>query len=438
MIADIVCRILELSGTIPAAILCYLPVKEHLRIPVKRLLLQDLPVLLVWILISSVLCAAFGLWTGGWQFFFLTAFIWWYQCRIDLPKWKTISVMLSVCALITAVTNLTIEINALFDPNGIPKLYSLQGSIIYILLCWIMLGVLWYPAAHAIRWLISEMQTPVPWYVFWILPLSFMALHILLRPRNNQVLYVGRLMLMYPILTLALVVLMLFCYFMFYLMARSLNENMQLHQENHLLQMQTAHYETLQKTIEDTRRTRHDMRHHLEAIQAFVNRNDMESLQQYMHKYMQDLPVFQNNATVFCANYAVNAILWFYAEKASRNHVDIRIVARMGEKTLIPEPELCVLLGNLLENAMDACMEQKSNRFVKVCIQQKNSAMLTLTVDNSAPKPPVWEKDRLHSTKHSGFGLGTESIRIIAKRYHGEAQFQWKENVFYASVLMNP
>ena len=44
----------------------------------------------------------------------------------------------------------------------------------------------------------------------------------------------------------------------------------------------------------------------------------------------------------------------------------------------------------------------------------------------------------LLSTKHSGYGIGTESIRMIAERYHGDARFAWKDGIFYASIMLNP
>ena len=46
--------------------------------------------------------------------------------------------------------------------------------------------------------------------------------------------------------------------------------------------------------------------------------------------------------------------------------------------------------------------------------------------------------EKLVSTKPAGSGIGTESIRMIAEQYHGDARFEWRNRVFYASVLLNP
>ena len=69
----------------------------------------------------------------------------------------------------------------------------------------------------------------------------------------------------YPILILALLGLMLLYYALFYWMARGIAKNIRLAQENKLLQMQTAQYRTLQKSIAETRSDRHDLHQHFKS-----------------------------------------------------------------------------------------------------------------------------------------------------------------------------
>lgn len=57
----------------------------------------------------------------------------------------------------------------------------------------------------------------------------------------------------------------------------------------------------------------------------------------------------------YCENFALNAVLHYYDTWAAQEEIQMDITVRMERDTLIPEPELCTLLGNLLENALDAC-----------------------------------------------------------------------------------
>lgn len=119
-----------------------------------------------------------------------------------------------------------------------------------------------------------------------------------------------------------------------------------------------------------------------------------------------------------------------------------------------------MLLGNLLENELDACAAMRThspveNRlpedpaktntpttdspcFIRINAQQTGNSMFCLTVDNSSPCPPEMEGEQFRSGKHAGFGIGTASVRLIAERYHGDSRFEWKDGVFYASVMLNP
>ena len=94
----------------------------------------------------------------------------------------------------------------------------------------------------------------------------------------------------------------------------------------------------------------------------------------------------------------------------------------------------------LLENAVDACADTDAEiqSFIRLHVVQTGSSMLSITADNTSSGSPNWSGDKLLSTKHSGYGIGTESIRMIAERYSGDARFRWKDGIFYASVMLNP
>ena len=140
----------------------------------------------------------------------------------------------------------------------------------------------------------------------------------------------------------------------------------------------------------------------------------------------------------YCENQAVNAILSYYAQIAENAGTTLEIQAQMEKEIPVPEPEFCVLLGNLLENAVDACRENNESGAIKVHIRQTGTSLIAITVDNPCRKPPVLEGKRFLSTKHSGPGIGTQSIRLIAERHRGDARFEWKNGMFYASVILIP
>ena len=76
--------------------------------------------------------------------------------------------------------------------------------------------------------------------------------------------------------------------------------------------------------------------------------------------------------------------------------------------------------------------------FIRLSAVQTGTSTLSITTDNTSAFSPTWMNEKLVSTKPAGSGIGTESIRMIAEQYHGDARFEWRNRVFYASVLLNP
>ena len=402
----IFCLMLELSAVLPAAILCYLPMKGHLDGKGRQIVLRSIPVLLLWVGVGGAVCYRFRWDTNLWMVPSLALFALFYCRTVTLSYLKSVSVFLAVCGVFSNLGGLAILADAFLSPKSGPVILSLGGAAAYALFCWTLLGLLWYPATHAARWLLDEIETPETWYVFWILPLVFWGLNLALRPQEFSTLYTNRVMAFYPVLVLALQALLLFCYALFYWMARGLTKNM-----------------------------RHDLRQHFKALQGCVESGDMARVAEYVKAYGESLP--PDTVCRFCKNYAVDAVLHHYAEQAVRHQTDMEVSARMEEKTIIPQPELCVLLGNLLENAIEACAGSKAPRIIRLHIRQQGKQALYLTLDNTSDQPPKSDGGRFLSSSHDGFGIGTESVRVIAKRYNGDTRLEWKDGMFYVSVMLS-
>jgi len=204
-------------------------------------------------------------------------------------------------------------------------------------------------------------------------------------------------------------------------------------QENMLILQQTQ-YDQLLRYMDQIRTARHDLRHHWEVVRAYLDAGDQDGLRSYLDAYGKELPV--NTRQLFCKNLAVNAVLNFYAEISRREQTDFTANVNLPDTLPVSEPELCALLGNLLENALDACREvKKAAPFIRLGGYADGNHVV-LTVDNSCENVPVQEDGRFLSSKHSGCGVGIPSVRSTAERTGGTADFSCKDGVFYASVLL--
>ena len=318
--------------------------------------------------------------------------------------------------------------------------FSWQSGFItlFLILCTILLMV--KAMSHITKGLCS-VSVPSFWRTAWLLPCSVTLILLLLTGdiRNGTV----------TISALLARVLLLICMFLIshfmILFIQQLKEQLETSTRNQamerLLQIQHDQYSMLQARIAENRRARHDFRQHLRVIQDCVKRGDLEDLKSYLAEYEKQFPSHSDH--IYCNSYAVNAILAFYADKAENHSIRLDVKIQMSDTPLIPETEFCVLLGNLLENALDACQTGRSESetaqpFIRVCAVQTGTSTLSITVDNTSVFKPTWINEKLVSTKAAGSGIGTESIRMIAEQYRGDARFEWRDGVFYASVMLNP
>ena len=175
--------------------------------------------------------------------------------------------------------------------------------------------------------------------------------------------------------------------------------------QKHLLAVQQSQYTQLLRHIQETKTARHDLRQHLGVIRAYIESRETEKLLEYLNAYEKILPA--DTQKTFCANFAVNAVFTYYAEEARKNNIDFNVNCPLPELLPVHEPELCALLGNLLENAVDACKElTKTAPFIRVCGECRQYFVI-LTIDNPCQNEPKQENERFLSTKHSGYGTGT-------------------------------
>ena len=150
----------------------------------------------------------------------------------------------------------------------------------------------------------------------------------------------------------------------------------------------------------------------------------------HLEQYCKQLP--DHSLITFCAN----IVLSHYAQEAERLGIAYSVVANIPASCPVEGHDLSVLFGNLLENAVDACVASKTTArsIVVRAVYEKGS--LCIAIDNTFDGKIMQDPDgTFSSTKHAGKGLGTVSVRTIASKYHGTCRFDWKDQTFFASVI---
>lgn len=201
------------------------------------------------------------------------------------------------------------------------------------------------------------------------------------------------------------------------------------------LSMQEEQYKKLLENNDSVSRIRHDWRHHLLSINGFVENQDMESLKQYLEMLS---PKYVNYEEVtVCPNHVVDIILRHYGAMAKANGIYMSVKAKIAPEVNIQDTDLCIVFGNLVENAVEACIHQKTgDKFIDVVTSTRGSQLVVM-ISNTYEENIRVENDRYYSTKHEGEGIGLFSVRKVVEKYSGFMNVEYNDRFFKVNLLLN-
>ena len=430
--------ILELSVVIPGLLLAYFPVRSFLKQTPGKLAVKLLPLMLVLCMGGGLLCWHFRISTAPLlAFTTLTAGIL-YIRTLRISLWKSGTIVLSVCAVFACINILSRAINAvvLMHMHKVPDApwFCLQACVFYTALCWLSAAAAYYPATHAVRAMIEDDNFARTWYVFWILPLVFILLNLFMIPRYQNTLYIGRVLQGYIVLSIALLILLFWFNTIFLLMATSLNRNARLQQENQLLSMQQQRYENLKAAIEEARQARHDMRHQLNHISALTEDGNLEKVKAYLTACISRIPSLD---MCLCENRPADSVIGYYYTLAKRENIPFFAKIDLPETLPVDEIDTCLVLSNLLENALEACLRTTpTRRQIQVTAYLHAERLLLIEVENTFDGEVKEKNGIFSSSKRRGNGIGIQSVEHLAEKNGGASTFTHEDGVFSAKVML--
>lgn len=430
--------ILEIAVIIPGMLLAYLPVKTCLRQAPFKLGLWMFPLLLGISLSGGIVCYYFQIMTTLFLIPVLLFLMLLYHKTLQISIWKSSSIFLAVCAVFACVKSLSRAVNAImiFEPDIAEKQLWLcvKAGIFYNLICLSFVLIAWYPATHMVRILIADENFAQTWYIFWILPLIFIGLNQFMVPKYQSTLYTGRILQIYIVVSIVLLIILTLFYAIFLMMALSLNKNARLQQENHFLSLQQARYENLCSAIEEARQARHDIRHHFLQLSSLAEKGDLEKIKEYLSNANSKIPDYDLH---FCENQAADSVISHYAALAKRENIPFQANAALPAHISIDQIDMCLVLSNLLENALEASLKAKSsNRRIHAEVYLHHKHLLLIQVENTF-EGKIQEKNHIfQSSKRTGNGVGIQSVRHIAEKNGGDSSFTYENGVFTAKIML--
>lgn len=429
---------LDFAALVPAAVLCLLPVWEFLENK-RHTALAALLFLAAGIFGGAAICAAGRLESNLLlaPLLLLALLLYLRALRGTLSVWRAAFgfcgglFLQTVCSVLAALICARPE----YD-NPDPVCLTVTG-LVCLGLSAVVCGVYALTAAPWVRWLLREYESERIWRAIWLLPAGYTGLYLFSMPQapEAKILLVGRVQEISVLTGLLPPGIYLLFLYLFTCIGRESARNLRLTEENHVLTVESRRYDELREYMEKTRTLRHDFRQHLRVISGLSESGRLGELQTYLRQYAGELA---EEHTPLCANAAVDAIAAYYDAAAKRAHTPVAWQLDLPQKLPLPEADLCMMLGNLMENALRASEAlPEAERRVQVLCRMLSPAMLGLIVENRYDGVLRRRGGKLLSTAHPGSGVGLLSVQTAAGRYHGEVTIETENQLFRVNILLN-
>lgn len=196
----------------------------------------------------------------------------------------------------------------------------------------------------------------------------------------------------------------------------------------------THQYEEIRTIYTNMRGWRHDYHNHLQVIKAQLALGETDQLQRYLDELEQDLD--RVDSWIKSGNLMADAILNSKLSLAQQKRIRVNCKAKLPENLPVEDVDLCVILGNLLDNALEACEQiPEEGRFLRVYLAV-NGRQLYMSIQNSAKEELNFNERNYITQKRGSHGFGMKRVSAVVEKYDGFLNLANEPGIFAAEVTL--
>ncbi len=430
---------LELAIVIPDAVFVFLPVLEDLRgqnritYGISGLLLSVFVIAAAWLSAANML-QVLPVLAVGVLFLFLIFF---FSVNISLGRklfcffnavmLEAFSRLCSVAVMASTEGN-----NELWKTT---RLLSLESGLVSlgfsILLGLIFLKVL----TKELPLLLKEEHVNEIWDFLFLLPFGVTILIWWMTPIHPDLLLIARARIILLALLPLIPMVVLLIYYLLWWMATKFSESARLQQTNMLLAVESKRYEELRNYMDETRTLRHNFRQHIISITSLANSEKISELKNYLLQFNE---ATEKSYSGYCDSIIVDAVASYYTSLAEKQGTRIEWKLNLPRELPLNEAEYCVILGNLLENALRAVKNlAEERRYVKVISSLYSETIVAISIDNPFSGKIKFGRNGLPKSERGGHGIGLTSVLDTVKRYDGSMNITTENKIFTVDIVLH-
>ena len=180
---------------------------------------------------------------------------------------------------------------------------------------------------------------------------------------------------------------------------------------------------------------RHDYRNHIQTMKSYAAEGDLAAVSRYLDELDVDLKTV--DTVIKTGNRMADAILNSKISLARARHIPVNADAQIPYALHISEIDLCVILGNLFDNAIEASLAlPEDRRMIRVYMDMKGSQLYISFTNFTAQKKQEKIGGRFRSTKGKGRGFGLARIDAVVERLGGYVRRASEDGAFTTELLL--
>lgn len=209
--------------------------------------------------------------------------------------------------------------------------------------------------------------------------------------------------------------------------------------QNQSLMLQNKAYQQqldmIHATEERLTRAKHDFKNHLIILEGLIRVDEKEELKEYFHKMDQEYQLSEDY--IYTGNKILDGLINNKLKIMKTTGASIETNIQIPEKMEVNAFDLVIVIGNLLDNAMEALNQQECGSFYLEISYKKG--MLFIYVWNTYEGELLKKGDMMISTKKKSnepHGIGLSNIRRVVEQYHGDMIIHTENNIFSVRIII--
>ena len=423
---------------IPAAILCYIPMKNQKR---RKRWVNLLCCVLLMIFAAITMPQVSAIFPRVDETVVLIPFLGMFFVYYAMSVRAHVSQCAGIFLMVCAFSAIPVFLAHIMDASHGGSAAEFTNSDLISRVMLISLLLIFVPLGLVLRkwgtYLVDRLHDSVTWYVLASVSAIITAIFSIMAPQEYELIKTPQVHRSYLIIFCLIATFYVLFIVFFLRIGYTLILKEELQEQETVYRMQSRQYQQIQDQTERLRVLRHDFKHSLGLIQGLAEQGDLEGIKKYLSGVTQAIP--QQEVAHYCDDELINTILNYYAERARADGAKVKFLVDIPSLSEEQTIDIVSVLGNLLDNALHGLQTvPRDSRGIHLRMSVINDENLYIIVSNTFSGTVRKDGDRYLSTRRrrSVRGVGLRSIQLIAEKYGGEATAYNEGRIFNVDITM--